>query len=861
MSLPRIGDLLMRPLFGPDLFISYSRRNTRYAQKLVTLLRARNKRLSICVDQWAARPYPTTHPDLLALARRSSVFVLLASDDAVASPNVAEEIHVFRETGRKMVPVDMDGALARASWPGETSTMLASLGPEQETAGALADAEPSENVVSRILGSIDFHIQTQRIRFFAVAALIAGAAIVGGAELLRRHQERIALGLRLANESVAVLQQEPHRVERAVRLATESMDRLERSGYPLLAADLALRSALSILPRVERRAELGERGNVVVSRDGRFVAAADATSVLLCETARASCGLLPLAREPKHEVQNVAFSADGEAVAAVLTGGGSGALYVWRTATRVPIGRAIPILGDSFAVAVGRGGRVVAGGVGDRVVVYDAGSGTRLAESVHVPQPLTIEWSPDAAERYVLTTSDTAQVWEWKSGAAPVVLRREGVMRGRFAPNGDSIALLDAKGVSEWSWRNDREKPQWEGDLRPPLEDLRYSADGTFLAVSHLHDGVRVYDSATHKVVADLRGASAVMAFSTDGRTIVVAEGNRSVRLWDIEDERELARASHEQALADVAIRADGAVVSAAPADTMQVWRAGAWLEREIRFPETAKIDGMAFDPRTGDLAVAAPAVYRYDVRRETVTRTRVRGGGPLAFTTEGDLVTRAPRAWIRWRDWTSEAPQEREPLPLPVLRAARTLSIGANGAIAGDPKEVTVYDVQWRAQRRFAMKRGRGAALDRAGSYLATADAPGVTVYETRTGSVRQSLPTGAFARAVAFAPNGRVLATTNGPAIRLWERWHGREAREMARLQLQQWNAMHLAFSADGMWLAAASERMNQRVFLTKWRPADLIAAACEAVREGWTDVEWRSDLPGVAFEPVCARRRPEP
>jgi hypothetical protein len=83
----RIPDAIARPLFGDDVFISYSRKDSAYVLRFANELLARG--LSPYVDQWAS-PLGAELPTSLKRAlRRSSMLVVIATPDSAVSENVA----------------------------------------------------------------------------------------------------------------------------------------------------------------------------------------------------------------------------------------------------------------------------------------------------------------------------------------------------------------------------------------------------------------------------------------------------------------------------------------------------------------------------------------------------------------------------------------------------------------------------------------------------------------------------------------------------------------------------------------------------------------------------------------------------
>src|SRR6185295_8059002 len=108
--------------------------------------------------------------------------------------------------------------------------------------------------------AVNAHIQELRAKTAAQRVSIADRqARTAGHE--RRRQEEIAAALQLANDANQLLQREPARLVQAALLATAATRRLHAHGVRALAADTAIRSALMLMPKVERRMPVAIGGN------------------------------------------------------------------------------------------------------------------------------------------------------------------------------------------------------------------------------------------------------------------------------------------------------------------------------------------------------------------------------------------------------------------------------------------------------------------------------------------------------------------------------------------------------------------------------------------------------------------------
>ncbi len=110
---------------------------------------------------------------------------------------------------------------------------------------------------------------------------------------------------------------------------------------------------------------------------------------------------------------------------------------------------------------------------------------------------------------------------------------------------------------------------------------LAFSPDGTLLAGVGQQD-IILWDPATGKVVRELvrerevRGAVASIAFAPDGKTLVSANINRPLQLWDVQEGKELRRfgGDHERALSTAVFSPDSKTIASSGDLGVQLWEA-----------------------------------------------------------------------------------------------------------------------------------------------------------------------------------------------------------------------------------------------------------------------------------------------
>jgi WD40 repeat protein len=842
------------------VFISYSRKDSAFANRLVDALNTRG--FEAYLDKNDILPGEAWKDRLKALILSADAVGVVISPDSIASPMCAWEVETAESLQKKTLPLvyrpvadadvpprlsqlnyiflreadDFDAGLATLARALDTDiawirqhTRIGELAQRWDSAGRptvggrlLRDEELTDAETWLLTSPKDAPDPTEVQRAYVQASRAFETSEIEKArvqiERTRRFQKRSAwalggIALLVVAGAAYVLWQQRETDRRETLVLTSATDRaIADRKY-----DAAMRIAVHGLPPPGRSpVALGWSTHEVTGLEAKLAGAAQ-----LSRLQRVLSG-------HTDAINSVDFSTDGTRI---VSGSADRTARVWNAAS----GELLHELkhdGSVSRVTFSPDGlRILTASGGGTVHVWDAASGKQLRElkvaavgASPLRRLISVTFSADETRILTAMNLGHAQVWDFAAGKVAREFKGRASWLASAAISRDGSRAVTGGTETAWIW--DIASGEMLHELpghKDFIHAVAFSADGTRIATGAGDRIARVWDAASGELLRELKGHDAEIsgvAFSADGASLVTTSSDQTARLWNVatgELLRELK--GHADTVTSVAFSADGRVVTGSADHTLRVWDVAG---EPLPLRHDGAVMAAAFDA-TGSRVITASAdktARIWDAATGTMLRELPHNSqvDEAAFSPDNTLILTMSENMVRvWDAATGDMRRE--------LRDDGGI-FGARFIADGTSTHVVLifhkHAAIWDAADGTLVRELKGQdgsfgspAVSADGRRISDRSRDHARIWDAATGTLVRDItsPGGGSVWSTALSPDGKRLVTAESTGlVRVWNADTGVMLQELKGHTALVSSA---AFSADGTRIVTASTDRTAQIW----------------------------------------------
>jgi WD40 repeat protein/tRNA A-37 threonylcarbamoyl transferase component Bud32 len=413
------------------------------------------------------------------------------------------------------------------------------------------------------------------------------------------------------------------------------------------------------------------------------------------------------------------------------------------------------------------------------VMLFDVTSGSELHtlprtdSSILTDSSSPMAFSPDSASLAVII-GDVVKLFSVASGQETTTIVAKSARNIAFSPDGMSLYVGGGEtGISVWDIASGTQTRKF-GESYYYVSQMALSPDGSLLFSSGSFNaqGMVLWDVASgrqlHSFTSSDQAANgfgpSCLAFSPDGRLLVTAGGDATIKLWDVATGALLQTlVGHTQPVTSLSISPDGAtLVSGAEDGTTRLWTLS---EGDMQTTPTATPAGSAASIRPTGIPLSSRAISVQNAAQ--VTKKTI-----LDVSESGNVVFSPDGKWL-----------------------------------VVDGRKIHYYDAgSFTETRSAAFEAGALAISPDSKILVAAMYSPGVVLFDLASGSELLTLPrtqisTSALSNSfLAFSPDSSTIAVIIGSVVKLYNVTSGQETGTIVAK-----DAFNIAISPDGKTLYA--------------------------------------------------------
>jgi WD40 repeat protein len=381
-----------------------------------------------------------------------------------------------------------------------------------------------------------------------------------------------------------------------------------------------------------------------------------------------------------------------------------------------------------------------------------------------------------------------------------------------FSPNGTWLAVGSSAGAVT-IWNLNSGKITSLPKHRDEVLAIAFSPNNRSMLTGGKDNTVILSDILTGRELLRIPNENWVrdIAFSPDGSWFVTVSDDKRIRVWDTASGKERLRMLQDSIVTEVKVSADGQWIATTGSDkTVRVWNAGTGAEI-FQIPLGASGSVLAFN-RDGKYLVSSDqqgAIDIWDISAMAAPETSIQFNGivdNVQFSPSGDQLVASDenRVWLLSPESLSSLTARPQGTPILQFKShVRDLIFSPNAKLLGirtDGNEVAVYNIENRGLKTIKVPDPvRSIAFSPDSQQLITSDSEGDAQAWNVLNAELISQPNGGYAQAFSFATSPELLAIGSKDGITVI---NGDGA--LPKIESRGENAL-LVFSLDGSLLAA--------------------------------------------------------